>query len=195
MTRSLTGSLVLTFPEFWRRWPDWPGHGRLLAFDSLSEHEQQKGWEDLAERCRPRIDGEYLYEQRLREEWPPPKRHQLARRTTAATSTKPGTVGVSTAGTDPLKTVDLRMYFAAHGIEVPPSGKVRCIAPGHEDVHPSCSVTSSHWRCWSCGERGDIIDAASLFHGMPASGAGYWKLRDLILERLVWAPIRPERDR
>jgi hypothetical protein len=157
------------FPE----WTD--GEWRLLALEARDAVELANGYDPLDE--------------------PPVKRHQPVRRSTAATSTRPGTVAVSTAGDDPLKSVDLCVYFAAHGIEVPPSGKVRCIAPDHEDVHPSCTVTSSHFRCWACGARGDIIDAASLFHGIPVRGAGYWKLRDLVLEVLVWAPLHRGADR
>ena len=123
---------VLSFDEYRRRWPDWPGHVRAQAFDTLSAREQQECWSDLAEWCRARTDDEHCYERVLRGyEEPPPKRHQPARRSTAATSTRPAKVGVSTAGTDPLKSVDLRVYFATHGIDVPPSGKVRCIEPGH----------------------------------------------------------------
>lgn len=120
-----------------------------------------------------------------------PRRRQLgqARGSTAMTSTKPGRVDVSTAGDDPLNAVDLSVYLATHGIDVWANGKVRCIAPDHEDVHPSCSVTSEHFRCWACGARGDLIDAASLLHGIPVEGTGYWKLRDLIVEALLWAPV------
>ena len=32
------------------------------------------------------------------------------------------------------------------------------ICPFHNDKHPSLSVKGEMWRCWSCGEKGDIID-------------------------------------
>ena len=164
----------------------------LARVDAHSETATAGEWRLLALEARDAVELANAYDP-LDE--PPVKRHQPTRRSTATTSTRPGTVAVSTAGDDPLKDVDLCVYFAAHGIDVPASGKVRCIAPDHEDVHPSCSVTSSHFRCWACGARGDIIDAASLFHGIPVRGAGYWKLRDLVLEALVWAPLHRGPDR
>jgi len=177
------------FAEQHQRWDALPGHGRLAMFCTSSAQSQAACWDDLSRRSSLRIEAELEVDRQREEEWPRPKRHQPPERSTWATSTRPGAVAVSTHGDDPLKSVDLRTYFEAHGIVVPPNGKVNCIAPDHEDVHPSCSVTSSHFRCWSCQARGDIIDAASLFHAIPATGAGYWKLRDLVVETLVWAPL------
>jgi hypothetical protein len=182
--------MTLTFPEFWHRWPDLPGAGRVLAFDSLSEREQRECWDDLAEHCRHRIESEYLYERRLREEWPPPKRHQPQQRSTAATSAKPGSVRLSSH--DPLKKIEPRLYVEAlTGETVPVNGWLRCPLPDHDDTTPSFQVLQSHWRCFGCNRGGDIIKLAEALYGVEARGRGYWQLRDRILERLLWAPIQP----
>lgn len=43
-------------------------------------------------------------------------------------------------------------------------GKYLC--PFHNDQHPSLSVKGSHWRCWSCGERGDVFDFMQKYFGI-----------------------------
>ena len=56
-------------------------------------------------------------------------------------------------------------------------------------------MLSSHWRCFGCNRGGGVIDLAAALYGIDPRGRGYWRLRDLILERLLWAPIHPEGDR
>jgi hypothetical protein len=186
--------MTLSFSEFWQRWSDLPAHGRALAFDSLSEREQQECWDELAERSRHRVDSEHLYEQRLREEWPPPRRHQPQQRSTMAASANPGAVAL--LSDDPLKKMEPRLYVEAlTGEAVPANGWLRCPLPDHEDATPSFQVLQSHWRCFGCGRGGGVIDLAAALYGIEPRGAGYWRLRDLILERLLWAPIHPEGNR
>jgi DNA primase len=64
------------------------------------------------------------------------------------------------------RTVDLATVIAAD-LGPPARGrKWRC--PFHEDTRPSLSLTPDrrHWRCWSCGERGDALDWLSRREGI-----------------------------
>ncbi len=125
---------------------------------------------------------------------PPEKRHQPARRATAATPTRPGTVELSTD--DPLKQIEPRVYVEAlAGETVPASGWISCPLPDHEDHTPSFQVLDSHWRCFGCNRGGGIIDLAAALYGIEPRGQGYWQIRDKILEALVWAPLRHEGGR
>jgi hypothetical protein len=187
--------MTLTFPEFWHRWPDWPGHGRALAFDTLSLREQQECWDHLAERCRIRLDDEHAYERMLEGyEEPPPKRHQPAERSTWATSTRPGEVALSSG--DPLKNIEPRLY-----VEASPGSPCRRTA----GFAVRCRTTRTGRRASRCSSRtGGASGAdgaaasstwAAALYAIEPRGKGYWRLRDLILERLLWAPIHPEGDR
>ena len=122
----------------------------------------------------------------------PAKRHQPIRRATAATATRPGAVALSTTD-DPLKQIPPRTYVEVlTGEVVPANGWISCPLPDHEDRTPSFQVLDSHWRCFGCGRGGGIIDLAATLYGIEPRGPGYWRLRDLILERLVWAPLHHE---
>jgi hypothetical protein len=168
----------LTFSEFRQRWPDWPRHGRLLAFALLPEREQWECWDDLAERCRLRIEAELDYERQLREEWPPPRRHQPvgSGSTPAAMSRKPSAVGL--ASDDPLRKIAPRTYVEALTGEVPDArGWMRCPLPDHDDTTPSFQVLSTHWRCFGCNRGGSVIDFAAALWGIEPRGSSYHEIR------------------
>jgi hypothetical protein len=157
--------MSLTFAAWHAETPDLPGWARLEAFRFVVAEDHDACWDELAERMRRLNESELLYERRLREEWPQPPQ-QPTRRSTAATSTRPGTVALS-SGDDPLKAVPPAVYFEAlAGIVVPANGWVSCPVPGHEDRHPSCQVSSTKWRCWSCGAGGTIIDLGAAIYGI-----------------------------
>ena len=171
--------MTLTFMELWGRWVNCPAHGRQVAFGSLPQRDQDACWAALAAECEERTESERseLYLE-------PPKRHQSVRRSTAATSTHPGTVALSSTD-DPLKAVPPAVYFEAiAGIVVPPNGWVSCPMPGHPDEHPSCQVTNTHWRCWSCGAGGSIIDLAAALYDLAPRGSGYHEIRRRVLADL-----------
>jgi CHC2 zinc finger len=128
-------------------------------------------------------------------DYPPAgKRHQPARRSTAATSTRPDAVKFSTD--DPLKQIAPRVCVEAlTGETVPDNGMLSCPLADHEDRTPSFQVLNSHWRCFGCNRGGGIIDLAAALYGIEPRGQGYWQLRDRILERLVWAPLPREGER
>jgi CHC2 zinc finger len=180
-----------TFASWHAAHPDMPGWARAEAFRFLPTEAQAARWEHLNERCRLWNESDYLLEQRRYEEWPPSKRHQQTQRSTCATSTRSGTVALSID--DPLKSIDPRVYVEALcGVEVPANGWLRCPLPDHDDHTPSFQVLSSHWRCFGCDRGGSIIDLAAALYGIEPRGRGYFRLRDRILEALVWAPLNPK---
>lgn len=99
MDREAIGSL--TFPAWHAATRDLPGHVRSELFGRALEEDQRACWDDLLERTDLRHESEYLYELRLREEWPPPKRHREHHGTPTSTST--GTMRVEPVHGDPLK--------------------------------------------------------------------------------------------
>jgi hypothetical protein len=82
----------------------------------------------------------------------------------------------------------------ATGTDVSDSGRFRCPAPQHEDVHPSAQVwPDGRWKCWSCHASGDVVDIAGFVTGRQPSRSDYWWLRDHVLEVLLRAPLSSER--
>lgn len=45
------------------------------------------------------------------------------------------------------------------------------LCPFHPDKHPSLTVKGDKWRCWSCGEGGDVIDFTRKYYGLDTKGA------------------------
>jgi hypothetical protein len=186
-------AVSLNFASWREATADMSAFARRVLFDFLPAAEQASCWEALRAECDRRNELERR-DPLLYDPSPPPKRHQPARRSTAATSTRPGTVALSRSE-DPLKQVPPAVYFEAiAGVVVPPSGWVSCPLPDHSDRHPSYQVLSTHWRCFGCGRGGGVIDLASALHGIEPRGRGYWRLRDLILERLLWAPLNLQEE-
>ena len=89
------------------------------------------------------------------------------------------------------------MYVEAlTGEVVPANGMMRCPLPDHDDHTPSFQVLSSHWRCFGCNRGGSVIDFAAALYGVERPrGRAYWRLRDRILEALIWAPVPREKNR
>ena len=60
----------------------------------------------------------------------------------------------------------LRRYLEERDVTIDGSGKFRCINPKHKDSHPSChfipGTDEQKFYCFSCGARGDILDAVIL---------------------------------
>jgi hypothetical protein len=163
-----------SFRELYDRWPDFPAAGRAALFDTLPQEAQQACWAELRYRADLRIESELIYEARFEEEWPPPKRQPPARSSTTGTRA----TFRWRVSDDPLKGISGHVYFeAVAGISVPPSGWVSCPMPDHEDVHPSCRVTDTRWRCWSCGAGGSIIDLGEAVYGIEPRGQGFREIR------------------
>src|SRR5262245_42295455 len=68
-------------------------------------------------------------------------------------------------------TADLRAIIeAALG---PPLRHGRWACPIHGGEGPNLGITPDgrHWRCWSCGERGDATDFVACIEGIPLAEA------------------------
>ena len=67
----------------------------------------------------------------------------------------------------------------------------RCVAPEHEDRHPSVSIRVvdgiGRWRCWSCGRGGTAIDALGAAQGLTVAQA-----MDQLSARALPRPINHE---
>jgi hypothetical protein len=167
----------------------------LEAFDTLSQREQDEAWNDLRRRADMRLEGELLYEKRLGEEWPPPKRRTSSHGTPTSTSTRAGRVRFPDHG-DPLKSIAADVYLPIlTGEVVSPSGRTRCPMRDHPDEHPSAKAYGTRWVCFSCGAMGGIIDAAAEAYGLEPTGSDYLKLRDRIVRDLLLTPLPSEADR
>lgn len=45
------------------------------------------------------------------------------------------------------------------------------LCPFHPDKHPSFTIKGERWKCWSCGEGGDVIDFTAKYYGLDIKGA------------------------
>lgn len=114
------------------------------------------------------------------------QRHQPSMRSTAAMSARAGAVSLSSD--DPLKNIEPRVYVEAlTGEVVPANGWLCCPLPDHSDTTPSFQVLSSHWRCFGCNRGGSVIDLAAALYGIEPRGAGYWELRDRLIDELAYS--------
>jgi hypothetical protein len=176
--------MTVTFGELWGRWVDCPAHGRSVAFGSLPQRDQDACWDDLAVQCRRSIEAEYLLEQRLYEEWPPPKRRTSRHGTPTSTST--GTGRVQFDHGDALKRIGAKEYVELLcGVAVPPSGKIRCPLPQHDDREPSFKVYGTEWWCFGCNRGRDIYDLAAAVYGLELRGADFIELKRRLLDALL----------
>lgn len=83
---------------------------------------------------------------------------------------------------DELMALDLREAWPLiTGEEVPPSGRVTCPLPGHEDRNPDCGVRESNWYCFVCGQGGNVIALAALVWEIEPTGRGWFEIRERLL--------------
>ncbi len=116
---------------------------------------------------------------------PPRKRRTPPRGAPQSTSTGSGRVRVAEWDDDPLKRIPAEVYLAAlAGLDVSATGRCRCPAPDHEDVHPSAKAYGASWYCFSCGAGGSIIDLAAALYGLQPRGTGYREIRARIAGEL-----------
>lgn len=64
--------------------------------------------------------------------------------------------------------IPLRAEIEAAGVHLE---RDKGLCPFHQDKHPSLSVKGDRWKCWSCGEGGDVIDFTAKYHGLDTRGA------------------------
>jgi hypothetical protein len=111
--------------------------------------------------------------------------------TLEASQTECSTTRAAERPADPLLAISARVYIPAlSGRAVSPAGKARC--PFHDDQTPSLHAYREPERGWCCfgcktaggkPRGGDIYTFASLLFGIPASGAGFLRLRGRLDER------------
>lgn len=67
-------------------------------------------------------------------------------------------------------------YLRLHGREPNKKGYFQCINPQHEDSNPSCHLIApdnQYYKCFACGAKGDIFNAANLLEGRPLVGTEF----------------------
>lgn len=62
----------------------------------------------------------------------------------------------------------LRAEIEAAGVHLE---RDKGLCPFHTDKHPSLSIKGERWKCWSCGEGGDVIDFTAKYYGLDTKGA------------------------
>ena len=67
----------------------------------------------------------------------------------------------------------------ALGIDIFPGGRITCPCPDHADNNPSCVIsdtgrTSNHFKCFSCGEGGGVLELVIAVKG-GLSPSEYWR--------------------
>ena len=166
----------ITFRVVHRAFSDAPPAERLEFFEALPASMQAEAWDCLRHQleCQRLAEGEI--------EWP------SRRATPPRLAPRSPSLAVPIRD-DVLDGISPRLYFEAlTGEPVPPSGRVRCPAPGHEDVHPSCLVyreAGRGWWCPVCGAGGSAIDLAAYLTNKEPRGSDYFELRRFVIERLL----------
>lgn len=49
--------------------------------------------------------------------------------------------------------------------------KDKGLCPFHTDKHPSLSIKGERWKCWGCGEGGDVIDFTAKYYRLDTKDA------------------------
>lgn len=73
-----------------------------------------------------------------------------------------------------LKAIPMLAVAADLGFRLSPRGGGRCRLPGHNDANPSFSVRGNRFRCFACGEKGDIIRLVMVMRAMDFLAACRW---------------------
>ncbi len=76
----------------------------------------------------------------------------------------------------------VRQVLAEKGITVNRAGKAVC--PFHDDHHPSLQDYGTHFYCFGCGAKGDVITLFQMLHHFPDR----WRARDALCDRLGLDP-------
>lgn len=92
--------------------------------------------------------------------------------------------GFSSFDAERLKGIDAETYVEAlTGEEVPPSRKICCPLPDHDERTPSFHVRGTTWRCFGCGAHGTIYDLAAAVSGRELRGRDFLEIHGELLER------------
>lgn len=159
---------------------------RLARFQAAPESVQRQFFAELRRRLdKERDDAEWLAEQGVPYEpehrliewdqaWD--RRANAARRGQAKLRRNPDAFDLD-PDSDPLRQIPAETFVRVlTGEEVPPSGRIRCPFPEHEDRTPSCSVGATTVRCFGCGRSGSIYDLAAAMWDMEPRGRAFVEL-------------------
>lgn len=64
------------------------------------------------------------------------------------------------------------------------------LCPFHPDKHPSLSIKGERWKCWSCGEGGDVLNFTAKYYGLDFKGA-----LKLLADRAGIKPARTQAEK
>lgn len=92
---------------------------------------------------------------------------------------------MSTTIADIKNQIPLDRAIQLYAGQRPQHGKYLC--PFHPDRHPSLSVKGTGWRCWSCGEHGDVIDFTRKYYGLDFRDAVTKLSEDFGLSAPEWS--------
>lgn len=74
--------------------------------------------------------------------------------------------------------------------------------PFHTDKHPSLSVKADKWKCWACGEGGDVLNFTQRYFGLSFVEAAVKLANDFNLDieaepkkQDIWAKVERECQR
>lgn len=75
-----------------------------------------------------------------------------------------------------LKNISILSVCNLLNIPVYRSNLIRCISPNHDDHHPSLKINTAknYWKCFSCGEGGDVITFVMVATGLDFKDACNW---------------------
>lgn len=75
-----------------------------------------------------------------------------------------------------LKNISIISVCQLLNIPVFRSNLIRCISPNHDDHHPSLKINTAknYWKCFSCGEGGDVITFVMVALGLDFKSACNW---------------------
>jgi len=157
--------------------PELSGDCRAAVFELLPQALREEAWTEAATFAH--AASEMLWELETPVERPAKAkpRPRLVRAVTSAVR----------SGEDVLLEVSPATYVEALlGVDVPPSGMIRCPFTDHEDRTPSFKVyAESGWHCFGCGRGGTIYDLGAAVFGLSTRGRDFKELRVLLANSLL----------
>lgn len=75
-----------------------------------------------------------------------------------------------------VKNIPILSVCQLMGISIFRNNFIRCISPNHLDRNPSLKINSNknYWKCFSCGESGDVISFVMVSTGLDFKNACNW---------------------
>ncbi len=75
-----------------------------------------------------------------------------------------------------LKNIPILSVCQLLNIHVYRGNKIHCISPNHPDENPSLriNIAKNYWKCFSCGECGDVITFVMVATGLEFKDSCQW---------------------